>query len=216
MKPYCPRRVVCVENGHINRPVFGLDIDGTLGDYYLHFLMFAQSWLGKQIESGYTGQIPLATWMGVSKSTYRQVKLAYRRGGLKRSMPAYSGASELTRSLRKRGAMIVLCTTRPYLQLENIEIDTVEWTRRNAIQYDSIISGERKYQDLAHLGVGRIVAVLDDLPEMLRQAYEANLPAILRSQPHNAHLKWTSSVVDLDEASELLHGKLTAWEGVNR
>lgn len=215
MKPYCPRRLPCVENGHVNRPVFGLDIDGTLGDYYGHFLTFAQGWLGKEIAHRYDGSVPLASWMGVSKSTYRQVKLAYRRGGLKRSMPVYPGAADLTRSLRKRGAVVVLCTTRPYLQLENIEIDTVEWTRRNAIQYDSIISGEHKYRDLAHLGLSRIVAVLDDLPEMLKQAETLGIPPLMQVQAHNVGSHW-ARVDGLGQAAEVLNARLTTWELVHR
>lgn len=184
------------------RPVFGIDIDGTLGDYHPHFLRFAAGWLGKESWPGpkntrqtgaewghdcYFGDCSLAEYMGVSKATYRRVKLAYRQGGLKRNMPAWRGASELTRALRARGAEVYICTTRPYLQVAGIEPDTREWLRRNHIQCDGVIAGEHKYRDLAKtVGRERVVAVLDDLPEMLAQAKALGMTAVLMSAPHNS------------------------------
>jgi phosphoglycolate phosphatase-like HAD superfamily hydrolase len=205
------------------RPVFGLDIDGTLGDYHTHFLRFATDYLGRYVGFGcddpagckgchsYSGG-SLAAYMGVSKSTYRQVKLAYRRGGLKRSMPVYEGARALTYDLRKRGAVVVICTTRPYLQLENIEPDTREFLRRNGIQHDAIISGENKYLHLkAIYGKEDVVAVLDDLPEMIAQAQRAGLWAIYRSQPWNAGNHGVFAP-DLEFALGVLNHRLNEWE----
>lgn len=188
LPPYPPRRSEFVSPGQVPRPVFGLDIDGTMGVYHGHFLNFAEGWLGREMRPTYEfdGSESLAAFMGVSKATYRRVKLAYRQGGLKRSMPAYPGASELTRALRARGALVVICTTRPYLALSNIEPDTREWARRNGIQYDGFIFGEHKYRDLVRMvGASRIVGVLDDLPEMYEQASRLGLPTLLRMQPYN-------------------------------
>lgn len=188
-------------------PVFGLDIDGTMGLYHEHFLRFARAWLGVDKWPGpkdtrsqgidwpddmFDGTCSLAEYMGVSKSRYRQVKLAYRRGGLKRSMPAYKGAAELTRALRARGARVWVCTTRPFLQHDNVEPDTREWLRRNRIQYDAVLSGEHKYRDLVKaVGRERVVAVLDDLPEMIRQAQGLGLTAVLMAAPHNQWYQWS-------------------------
>lgn len=200
--------------------MFGIDIDGTLGDYHGHFLRFAEGWLGYPqfpYTAGASGSIPLYKHMGVSKTTYRQIKLAYRRGGLKRSMPVYEGAAEMVSSLRKREAVIVICTTRPYLQLENIEPDTREFLRRNKIPHDHILSGEHKYRNLkAIYGKSAIVSVLDDLPEMCEQAEKSGLPWVMKSMPYNEVISPIGHlgcyVSDLEMGSKVLHERLDEWE----
>src|SRR6478609_7554511 len=115
-------------------PVVALDIDGTMGAYHAHFIRFAQAWTGKEMPSEYepTGGVPLYKYLGISKATYRRIKLAYRQGGLKRSMPVYEGMGEFTRFVRKHGCQLWIATTRPYLSLDNIEPDTKHWLRSRA------------------------------------------------------------------------------------
>lgn len=183
-----------------------LDIDGTLGDYHGHFLRFAEQWLGKPMPdaAANTGGVPLYKYMGVSKRTYRECKLAYRQGGLKRSMPVYEGAADLTRHIRKKGAQVWICTTRPYLRLDNIDPDTRHWLRRNKIAYDGVLFGEHKYRDLVRIvGLDNIAMVLDDLPEVL-----STMPIppkgvrALRLQPYNTYDAdhWKYAVGDMEEA----------------
>lgn len=135
-----------------------------------------------------TGGVPFYKHLGMSKHTYRQCKLAYRQGGMKRSMPCYDGASELTRQIRNKGVQVWICTTRPYLRLDNIDPDTRHWLRRNRIQYDGVIYGEHKYRDLVKIhGKDKVIAVVDDLPEMVDQALDLGLWVCLRSQPYNLY-----------------------------
>lgn len=183
-----------------NRPVVALDIDGTLGDYHGHFLSFAQSWYGRDMPKpqSINPGLPLHKFMGTSKATYRQCKLAYRQGGLERSMPAYPGADEMTRQIRKAGAEIWLCTTRPYLKMDTQSPNTIHWLRRNHIQYDHMLAGPHKYRDLVkQVGKERIVCIVDDLPEMCDQANKLGLRAILRDQPYNKHIDETMRVFDM-------------------
>jgi len=181
-------------NRYNRKPIVALDIDGTLGDWHRHFLTFAAQWTGRPMPApeDINPGLPLHRHMGMSKATYRQCKLAFRQGGLKRSMPVYDGARELTVRLRKAGAEVYICTTRPYLRLDNIDPDTRHWLRRNGIQYDGVLFGEHKYRDLAKfVGADRIVAVLDDLPEMCEQAAQVigeRASVLLRSQPYNQHV----------------------------
>ena len=170
------------------KPVVALDIDGTLSDYHGWFTRFAELWTGREMPSPHenTDGVPLYKWLGMSKANYRQCKLAYRQGGMKRSMPCYAGASELTRAVRKAGCEVWICTTRPYLRLDNIDPDTRHWLRRNRIQYDGVIFGDHKYRDLVKLvGAKQVVLVVDDLPEMYEQAQTLGLPVALRDQPYN-------------------------------
>ena len=176
-------------NGKPPRPVIGLDLDGTLGDFHGHFLRFAEQWLGKEMDFSYDGSLPLYQHMHVSKHRYRQVKLGYRMGGMKRSMPVYPWASDLTRLIRSWGVDVWLCTTRPYLSHDNIDSDTRHWVRRNRLVCNGVMWGEHKYRDLARI-VGRenVVAVFDDMPEMLDQATDLGIPAVMAVRPHNMNL----------------------------
>lgn len=196
------------------KPVIGLDVDGTIGQYHDHFCTFAAAWLGKPLRLGYDGTVPLNKWLGISKARYRAVKLAYRQGGLKRSMPFYNGARDLTVALRRAGAEVVVCTTRPYLHLSNIEPDTVESLRRNGIQYDGLIMGEHKYRQLAReYGKENVVMVLDDLPEQLDVALAIGLPAVMRVNGHNwmeAH-KY-ANVDHLGEAKVVALQRIRDWK----
>lgn len=216
MKKYPPRGTEFYDPAvECERPIFGIDIDGTLGVYHSHFINFAEAWLGRTLPpaDGYTGG-SFAKYLGLSKATYRKIKLAYRRGGLKRSMPVVPGASDLTRSLRQRGAIVVLCTTRPYLSLENVDEDTRHWAKRNRIAHDYIIWGEHKYRELARFG-GRVVSVLEDEPALLRQAGELGLVAIRVKTPYNSDFP-TFGVRHLGYAKEVMMGQLDRWERKNR
>jgi len=187
-------------------PIVALDYDGTLGVYHYHFTNFASEWVGRALPGGYDGGKPFYQHLGLSKETYRKCKLAYRRGGLKRSMPAYGGAAELTRIVRLRKARVIICTTRPFLSLEDIEGDTVHNARRHGIQFDYMISGEKKYHELKKLvDPERIVMVLEDQDDMLAQATRLSLPAVRILRAHNdaSILEVEHEVDSLQAATEL-------------
>lgn len=200
------------------KPVVALDIDGTLGDYHGHFLRFAAGWYGRPMPSpdDINPGLPLHKFMQTSKSTYRQCKLAYRQGGLERSMPCYPGASELTRVIRRAGGELWLCTTRPYLKLDTINANTRHWLKRNHVQYDHIIWGEYKYRDLVkQVGIDRIAVAMDDLPEMIVQATNCGLYTVLRDQPYNKHYNHGWRVNDMAEAEEAVLFFLGKWGEYN-
>lgn len=173
------------------RPVVALDIDGTLGDYHGHFTWFAEHWTGREMPNPrlINPGVPLHRHLGLSKRLYRECKLAYRRGGLKRFMPCYDGSADLVRHIRRSGAEVWFTTTRPYLRYDGIDPDTRHWLRRNGIyKYDGLIFSERKFSDLVRaVGRERVILVVDDLPEMCQQAHVMNLNWGLRDQPYNKH-----------------------------
>lgn len=197
------------------KPVVALDIDGTLGDYHGHFLRFAEQWYGRPMPLAEENPgLPLHQFMKSSKEKYRRCKLAYRQGGMKRSMPVYPGASDLTRVIRKAGAQVWICTTRPYLQLSNIDPDTREWLRRNRIQYDGVLYGQHKYRDLAkEVGRENVVLVADDLPEMCTQAISQGFTTVLRDQPYNQyfHDMGQYRVLNMPEVQDWFQQELFAW-----
>lgn len=188
-------------------PVIGLDLDGTSGDHHGHFTRFAELWTGKSMPpvDEFTGGVHFSKHLGISRETYNKIKLAYRQGGMKRSMPVYEGIGDFTRYVRSRGVQVWICTTRPYLNLSNIEPDTRHWVRERArIQYDGLLYGPHKYRDLVkQVGRERVLVVYDDLPKMIDQALDLGLRAAMRTQPYNNYFNrsgnWcrVSSVADM-------------------
>lgn len=200
-------------------PIFGIDIDGTLGDFHSHFIRFAEAYTGRALPdpSEINPGVPLRKFLGLGSTTYRACKLAYRQGGMKRSMPCYAGAAELTANLRKLHAEVWITTSRPFNQLGNVDADTRHWLRRNHIQYDNVLWGERKYQQLAKIAPGRVVAVLDDLPEMSQQALNHGLVSFLRTQPYNMHVNAGYYRVDnLHDAFLCMMSTLGEWKGLRQ
>jgi hypothetical protein len=201
----------------LTAPVVAIDIDGSTGEYHEHFRRFAEQYLGKELpldwDLGFKGSFHRA--LHISKKTYRDIKLAYRSGGMKRSMPVRPGAAALCDGVRKMGAQVWICTTRPYLRLDNIDPDTREWLRRNRIHWDHLIYGEAKYRDLvANVTGSRIVGVYDDLPEQVESARALGLRAIIADGPHNAWFptpERTWRVFDCFEALDVLELMIKEW-----
>lgn len=208
------------------KPVVALDIDGTLGDFHTHFLWFATRWLGKPMPSAtdINPGLRLHKFMGVTLREYQECKLAFRQGGIKRWMPCYEGAAELTTSLHRAGAEVWICTTRPYLRLDNIDPDTREWLRRNKIKYDAILFGDDKYRELKRQAGGRVAGVLEDLPALWAEARRLfpNAYICLRDQPYNGgeigdppyfYPPNLRSVNNLEQAQKILLEAVREWRG---
>jgi hypothetical protein len=218
-------------NGH-DKPVVALDIDGTMGDYHANFLSFADLYFGKPF-SPLLGTpnpgLPLWEFMGISQRDYRDAKLAYRQGGWKRWMPCYPMAAEMTDFIREQGAEVWLCTTRPYLRLDNVDPDTREWLRRNKIQYDALLfdpaheEDGTKYHELYSQAGHRVASIVDDLPEMIQAAQHAFrnsqarqwLVPILREQPYNGTFQWDRRAKDLRQVLEMVLSDIGVWRGWN-
>lgn len=167
-------------------PLVALDLDGTLGDYHRHFERFAQMWTGREIVWDPDVVGPFYKQLGMSKAVYRQCKLAYRMGGMKRSIPMFDGAAEMVRAIRSAGVGVAACTTRPYLAMSTIDLDTQHWLRRNGIKVDHILYGEHKYRDLVKsVGRSRVVCALDDDLSQLGVADRLGVPSIMRLNEAN-------------------------------
>lgn len=200
------------------RPVLGCDIDGTLGRYHEHFIRFASGWLGRELDNAYDGRLPLHQWCGVSKERYRRIKLAYRKGSLKRSMPAIEWASAFTREVSSWGVDIYMCTTRPYLAYDNVDEDTRWWLRHNRMRCKGVLWGEHKYRELARLvGKDRVFAVYDDLPEMCEQASKVfpDVWPVFAVRPHNERQwlgkEWTYGAYDYESTIVSMKEALERW-----
>lgn len=169
-------------------PVVAVDIDGTLARYHQHFFLFASEYLNQHISHVYSGLKSMHEHMGVTKEMYRQIKLAYRQGGMKRSIPTYTGADDFMFSVGQGWMELWITTTRPYMRMDNIDPDTREWIKRNGYGYDTLIYDEDKYATLAKTAGERVVAVVEDEVEQYDVANELGLNPILVQRSHNVAL----------------------------
>jgi len=190
---------VCSE---IIRPVVAVDIDGTLGDYHGHFINFAEQWIGRELRRDYTGAGGFRYWFGrynfVGTEEFRAIKLAYRQGGMKRSMPVYEGAPELLMTIIEHDAELWLTTTRPYLSLDTVIPDTVEWLARNGMtEYDGMLFDDDKYAKLLErVDERRVVAVIDDLNDMCDEADKLigrRVSTLIGTRWNEHHQNWRRS-----------------------
>lgn len=221
--------MLCSNCSHKVKPIVAVDIDGTLADYHRHFILFAADYhnLIPRI-NGYYGAPDdsfKGWWMRAHQANERMwhdAKLAYRQGGMKRTMPIFDGARELCLAIRDAGAELWVTTTRPYLSLDNIVPDTVEWLSRHGIEYDGMLFDEDKYAQLANrVDSGRVVAVLDDLPEMYDAAESefsnhplSDLVPILVRGRYNDRVTRTA-MADLSSCKEIVLGRIVWWKEQN-
>lgn len=211
------------------KPVVAIDIDGTLGDYHGHFIQFAEEYLGVYTElrtSGtggrqYAGDESFRVWWCRTYSqpehVWYDIKLAYRQGAQKRSMPVYNNAAYLIRAMRYAGAEVWVTTTRPYLRLDNVDPDTRAWLKRSGIPFDFMLYDERKYEVLANrVEQDRVIAVLDDLPEQVASAasiFGSHVP-IFRETRYNqlGRSAEVPCVKTLKAAADLMSLRIYQWK----
>jgi hypothetical protein len=182
---------------HPLAPVVGLDIDGTLGDYYGHFHRFAEQYLQEPLD---------VDWKPETK-----------QGGMKRSLPVLDDhLMAMVQNLRReKGLQVWICTTRPWQRLDNIDPDTQFWLNRNVGRVDGVIYGEEKYEDLIDIvGRERIIGIFDDLPENVEEADALGLRSALRAGDHNAW--WTNSDAPDQTLIDVVHSAAGIYETVQR
>lgn len=209
----------CTECNKEVRPVVAIDIDGTMGQYHKHFLTFASGYLNRRLYDHYVGNQPFKEWFcttyRVSTDTWHDIKLAYRQGSLKRTMPVYDGAQALCLMVRKMGAELWVTTTRPYIRHDNIDPDTREWLHRNRMKYDYLIYDGHKYMKLAQLvEPERVCAVLDDLEEELEEAKNlfGEFVPILRVNDYNRAFGFNPRAAHLAMASRIIADRINIWK----
>jgi hypothetical protein len=214
------------------KPIVALDVDGVMAKYHEAIVEFVINYTG--LEPGPAVPWPIVNteriggdfgdWVcfafGLDRKVYREIKLAFRQGGQKRFMPLYEGAPELAAAALAEGAEVWVTTARPYLRLDNVDPDTREWLRRSEIAWDHMVYGEDKYEQLAQLvDPERVVAVLDDLPEMYDQAKEVfggRVPILRMNAWNKGAEDGRCAVNDLWDARALIVRAIQEWKAKNQ
>jgi FMN phosphatase YigB (HAD superfamily) len=171
------------------RPVVSLDVDGTLGDYHDFFGRFALRYWNRKLRGApWRGDGEFEDYLGLTKAEYREAKMAYRQGGMKRIQPVYLNAIRIAQAASV-GAEVWITTTRPWKRLDNIDPDTQWWLQQNGIYYDHLLYDADKYHVLAErVTPERVAFVLEDLPEQFVVANDLfGAAAHLIERYHNSH-----------------------------
>lgn len=210
------RLMLCSDCGVEVLPIVCLDLDGTLGQYHAHFLSFMNGYFGRTMPDSWNGEGNWEDYLGLSRRDYEEVKLAFRQGGMKRTMPIIPGAWLLSTSIREAGAEIWITTTRPYNRLDSVDPDTREWLRRNKIQYDHLLYDDDKYGKLEEIlfNPERVVAILDDLPEQYDRAEEIfgeNVPILKQGMHNEAAGQSRRTAGTLDQAQAMIMERIESW-----
>lgn len=205
---------LCTKCSSQVRPVVALDIDGTLADYHGALFKFAgEFWNRTMCGDGYEGNCHLHEYMDVSREEYRVMKLAFRQGGQKRMMPVIEGAQELAKELHNAGAEIWITTTRPWQRFDSTDPDTRHWLDRNGIYWDHLLFDDDKYGVLSDVvDPSRVVAVLEDLPELYDRALELELHPWLIKTKYNRAYSRKFELANLREARLTLVEKVQLWQ----
>lgn len=203
----------CSEN---LKPVAVFDIDGTLAQYHRAFSYFTSRYFDRTLPliDGWDGSGEMEDFLGLTKAEYREAKLAYRQGGQKRFIPMYEHADVVVQSVAALGIEIWVATTRPWQRLDNIDPDTKEWLRRNQIPCDGLLFGDDKYEMLLdQIDAGRILLVVDDLPEQLEKASKLGLPYFQVERPHNSgEMSLWDPRGSLGQAFNLIANRKVEWD----
>lgn len=176
------------------KPVAVFDLDGTLADYHNSLATFCGRYWGlspRNVSAAchWDGEGNFEDALGINREQYRQAKLAFRQGGMKRIMPTFNdGGLHLIRNLHDEDVEIWYATQRPWQSLSNIDPDTRWWIESHHLPIDGILYDEDKYVKLVtnHVERERIILVVDDLPEMYDSAYGLGLPVKQVARPHNS------------------------------
>jgi hypothetical protein len=213
--------MLCTSCSKTVAPVVAVDIDGTLAEYHLALAKFAAEFLDTAtfLEGyPYRGDIPYAEWFtgtfDCDRTTFRQIKLAFRQGGMKRLQRPIIGGQAFVDTLRAEGAEVWLTTTRPHDRFDRVDPDTREWCRRNGINFDGLLYDGDKMERLADIvDAGRVLAVVDDQVNVLQEADDLfpDATLILAAGVHNSKAVWDGNRLSLGNALPVILKRVYAW-----
>lgn len=204
------------------KPVVAVDIDGTLAQWHRAFMDFLALW-DMHVADRYDGSRvwngvgEFSEWLGMDKKHYQEAKLAFRAGGFKRWMMRVDGAKAFMYELSRLPVEVWLTTTRPWMRLDNVDSDTREWLRRNAIPYDYLMFDEDKYGTLIErVDQSRILMVLDDEAVQRDRCAQLGLPFVLKQGAFNYGVEaevWTDNFAT---AYNMIEERLVMYEALRQ
>lgn len=203
------------------KPVVAFDIDGVLADYHGNLAFFTGCYMGDEVLGSnlmqYDGSMTHGEWFekcGISREQFRQIKLAYRQGGQKRTQTPHRSVIDCVQKTHNYGVEVWVTTTRPYLRLDNVDPDTRWWIERYDVPFDHMLYDDVKYQTLAQMvDRARVVAIVDDQSEQYDDAYDLFGPGvpILYKSRYNADVVRAFSAQSGRELWQMVGDRIDQW-----
>jgi len=195
-------------------PVVLVDIDGTIANYHDHLTTFATDyWDIESPDYRWNGDGNFEDYLGLTQGQYREAKLAFRQGGMKRTMPAFEMGDWFVHTLNELPLEVWFTTTRPWQRLDNVDPDTRFWLDHNGFQYHRLLFDDNKYERVCQIiDPERILLVVDDLPEQYDICTELELPVFQVARHHNSGVKqrreWRGTLL---QAQTLVNVNMKEW-----
>ena len=181
-----------------DKKIVGIDIDGVLGEYHEWFLKYTDNEFGLKYKT--IDELKKA----IGTKNYEYIKSMYRQSGVKAGMPARPGASELTHKLKEMGYQIIILTARPYKKYTRIYSDTLEFLKRNGIQFDAII-----WDEVKHVKIIRefpdLEFMIEDTPSIANEVADEGYKVFMPTNPNNEkYTNYNSNIIRIDNLTTIL------------
>lgn len=204
--------MICSQCSSTVRWVVAVDIDGTMAQYhrgYRDFLELYDNHQPNTLPTRWHGLGEFRDVFGLTKQQHHDRKMAYRSGGFKRWMPKFDCAVTMMQDLKKLDLEVWVTTTRPWMRMDNVDNDTLEWLRRWEIPFDHLLFDEDKYGRLVEIvDPERIIGVLDDEAEQRDRCEELNLPFVLRRSDWNYEVEASMMIENLADFGFLVEERM--------
>ena len=165
---------------------------------YRDFLIQYDNRVPWETPTTWTGLGEFRDVFGLTQKEHHERKVAFRAGGFKRWMAKFDSAVTMMQDLQEQPCEVWVTTTRPWMRMDNVDTDTMEWLRRWEIPYDRLLFDEDKYGRLTELvDPERIIMVLDDEAEQRDRCAELRLPFSLRRSEWNTALTADIEITNL-------------------
>jgi hypothetical protein len=199
--------------------VVAIDVDGTMAKYhraYRDFLILYDNRVSWQTPNTWTGLGEFRDVFGLTQHEHHERKLAFRAGGFKRWMDKFDSAGWMMKRLQQMGLEVWVTTTRPWMRMDNVDRDTLEWLRRWDIPFDHLLFDEDKYGRLMELvDPERILLVLDDENEQIQRCEELALPAVLHRSEWNTEVEALVEVRHLADVEFLVSDRMVMRDALS-
>lgn len=176
-----------------------IDIDGVLNDYPDCWVNYLNEALGTEYAdlNEAKANVPFAI--------YNYAKEKYRSSGIKEMLPVKPDAKQLMRVLKSYGYIIVIMTSRPIYQNQNVFEQTVRWLKKNGLPYDDLFFTDKKNMTIAKY-FPNIEFVIEDNRKNANEIAAMGKPVFLMDNKYNQGelFPLVTRVKDLEEVCKII------------
>jgi hypothetical protein len=89
----------------------------------------------------------------------------YSEGGFLH-LPVFTDAAKVLKWCKTQGILVCILTARPRRRFKNVEVDTIQWCKKNDIEYDLLLFSRDKAEAICqHVMPAKVLAFVEDRPK---------------------------------------------------